>query len=425
MVYQKPVSEKIYYGWIVMAACFACAMMVIGGTFYSYQLFVLPVTEEYGISRAAASYAYIAMLISMAAWSPFIGRLLDKFNPRNVIVTGGIAFALAFTLIALSRELSHMLMVIVFLLGLGVASSGGLAANAVTAKWFMKRRGRALGIVSVTSSAGGFIMVPIVSLLINYYGWRLALIITGWGTALLIGLIAMLFIRNRPTAEHLAVTDEFEPSATQNHEIERTWGFREIIATRNFWLLVFGAGLLMASDQAILTSKYPFMVDIGFTPLQATTVISIMTFSAIAGKLLIGYMADYFDIRHLFALVALFHFLLLAVFLIQPNYWSMLIFASIFGAAVGGIYPVWTTLTAAAFGAPSFGAVFGFMAPFMQIMSIVFVRFIGEVHSRTGSYDLAFQFFIFTVILAAGFIYAMRLPGKQEIGIKRDKPATS
>jgi MFS family permease len=136
-------------------------------------------------------------------------------------------------------------------------------------------------------------------------------------------------------------------------------------------------------------------------------------------------MADYFDIRHLFALVALFHFLLLAVFLIQPNYWSMLIFASIFGAAVGGIYPVWTTLTAAAFGAPSFGAVFGFMAPFMQIMSIVFVRFIGEVHSRTGSYDLAFQFFIFTVILAAGFIYAMRLPGKQEIGIKRDKPATS
>ena len=105
--------------------------------------------------------------------------------------------------------------------------------------------------------------------------------------------------------------------------------------------------------------------------------------------------------------MALFHFLLLAVFLMRPDYWSLLIFVSIFGAAVGGIYPVWSSLTATAFGPASIGSVLGFMAPVMQGLSIIFVSFIGEVHSRTGSYDIAFQGFMATVVMSVFFIYAM------------------
>lgn len=419
----KITTGPFYQGWIVLAACFFCAMLMIGITFYGYQVFVIPVTQEFGVGRATVNYAYIAMLLGVAGWSPFVGRAIDRHPPQYVFVFGALAFASGFTLLSLSHDLMHMFVIIIALVGLGVSSAGGLVANAVVSKWFLKRRGRALGIASVTSSAGGFLMVPLVIWLIEEFGWRQALPILGWGAGLLIMLVALLFIRARPAPKHLEGFDEFEAmeglktgSLSQDKvasEGEATdWTFAKLARERNFWLLILGAGLLLSSDQAIMTSKYPFFIDIGLTPAQAATIISSMTFSAILGKLIIGYLADYFDIRHLFAVVAAFHVGLLAMFLVQPSFASLLGFASFFGAAVGGIYPVWSTLTARAFGAPSFGTVFGLMAPFMQIMAIIFVSFIGEVHSATGNYEFAFYSFLVTSFVSAALIYAMRLPAQ-------------
>lgn len=408
---------SVYQGWIVLAACFFCAMLVIGITFYGYQVFVIPVTQEFGVSRATVSYAYIAMLLGVAGWSPFVGRAIDRLPPQYVFSFGALAFATGFTLLSFSDDLTHMFLIILLLVGLGVSSAGGLVANAVVSKWFMKRRGRALGIASVTSSAGGFVMVPVVIWLIEAYGWRLTLPILGWGAALSIILVSLMFIRARPEQHHLAGFDEFAEASDMPETVSAAsesadWTLPKLARERNFWLLVLGAGLLLASDQAIMTSKYPFFIDIGLSPVQAATIISSMTLSAVAGKLIIGYLADYYDVRHLFAVVAAFHVGLLVMFLWQPGFASLLGFASLFGAAVGGIYPVWSTLTAKAFGAPSFGTVFGLMAPFMQVMAIVFVRFIGEVHSVTGTYDVAFWVFLATSAVASFLIYAMRLPSR-------------
>ncbi len=412
-----PHQGKIYSGWIVLSACFVSAMLIVGATIYSFQLFVIPVTEEFGISRATANNAYISMLVGLALWSPLVGRLLDKFNAKYVIMFGALCFGGAFTLVAVAQNLLVMLVGIFVMLSIAVCSCGGLAGNAVTVRWFQKRRGRALGIMSVTSSVGGAMMVPIVSYLITAYGWRMAMIITGWSVAAIIFILVGLFVRGRPVQTDIDNFDEFDvpeggQESSQESGDDKTMTLKQIVTTRNYWLVAMGCGLLLASDQAVLTSKFPFLVDSGLTVLQATTIISTMTISAVAGKLIIGFMADYFDVRHLFALVALFHFLLLAVFLMRPDYWSLLIFVSIFGAAVGGIYPVWSSLTASAFGPASIGSVLGFMAPVMQGLSIIFVGFIGEVHSQTGAYDVAFQGFMVTVVLSVFFIYAMRVPPK-------------
>lgn len=410
-----------YHGWIVLAACFICSMVIVGGTIYSYQFFVIPITQEYQISRSTVSTAYIALLVGLALWSPFMGRLLDKIPVQYVFVMGGVAYALGYSVIALSQQLWVMVAAIFCLVALAVSCAGGIASNAVTSRWFQKRRGRALGMVSVTSSAGGFVMTPIVVWLLGTQDWRSSLMIVGWATCLIILATALVFIRTKPEARHLAGFDEFDtPNAPANPESqapntginpdEQSWSFKALLRERNFWLLVLGAGLLLGSDQAMLTSKYPFLIDSGLSAAQAATIITSMIFSAVIGKLVIGYMADYFDIRHLFALVAVFHIGLLLVFLGRPGFYGILAFASVFGAAVGGIYPVWTTLTAKAFGTKSIGLVFGFSAPFMQLLSVVFVRFISEVYSVTGSYDPAFIAFLITSFISLMLIYLMRLP---------------
>jgi len=406
-----PRLGTVYSGWIVLSACFVSAMLIVGSTIYSFQLFVIPVTKEFGISRAAANNAYISMLVGLAIWSPLVGRLLDKFDAKYVIMFGALSFGGAFTLVAMAQSLKLMMVGIFVMLSISVCSCGGLAGNTVTVRWFQKRRGRALGIMSVTSSVGGAFMVPVISYLITSYGWRTAMLLTGWSVAMIIFVLVGLFVKGRPVPADINDSDEFDMQGDRSRQDAPTGGktlsLKQIVTTRNYWLVAMGCGLLLASDQAVLTSKFPFLVDSGFSVLQATTIISAMTISAVAGKLIIGFMADYFDVRHLFALVALFHFLLLAVFLMRPDYWGLLIFVSIFGAAVGGIYPVWSSLTATAFGPVSIGSVLGFMAPVMQGLSIIFVGFIGEVHSRTGSYDVAFQGFMVTVVMSVFFIYTM------------------
>ncbi|MEM9705878.1 MAG: MFS transporter [Pseudomonadota bacterium] len=425
---------SVYPGWFVMAACFTCAMLIIGSTLYVFQLFVLPVTEEFSISRADANLAYIALLIGMALWSPFVGRLLDRVSPHILMPAGAGVFFLTFALISISPSPVLMLAIIAAFLGLAVATAGGLAANAVTSRWFLKRRGRALGIVSVASSAGGFAMVPATAALIEAFGWRTALFCIGAGVGVIVALVSFFLIKARPDEDDMANFDEFSgieaslANATPSEDAAadgaarsstaasdggleaKSWSAGALIKERNFWLLALGAGLLLASDQAVLTSQYPFFIDAGFSASQAAAIISAMTFSAIGGKLIVGSLADHIDNRYLFGLVALFHALLLGVYLWQPGFLFLLVFASIFGAAVGGIYPVWSTLTASAFGAASFGGVFGAMAPIMQTLSIIFVRFIGQSYDNTGSYDFAFTAFLGAVVVAFGLIMLMKLP---------------
>jgi sugar phosphate permease len=403
-----------YRGWSVAAGGFLCAMLSVGGSIYIFTLFVLPVVEAFSLSRADANNAMILLMLGMATWSPIIGRLLDTFSARMVMCIAAFLYAAGFLIIGSSSSLVAIGFAIFGPMAMGVSGAGAMAANTVVARWFRRRRGRAIGILAVATSAGGFVMVPIVSKWIEDYGWRNALMITGVGVASLILASVLLLIRDRPRAADLEGFDEFEDSGTgDGAEPEadgEDWGFASLSRSRNFWLLTLGAGLLLASDQAILTSKAPYLRDAGVSAAATATFISAMTLSAIFGKLLVGFLADRFDIRRLFGGVVVCQLALLTVLIVQPDYWVLLGAASIFGMAVGGVYPVWLSLTATVFGARSYGTIMGSMALVMQPISMGAVRFVGEAHDRTGSYDLAFYVFMGMALVAYFLISLISLP---------------
>ena len=408
-------SHGLYPGWIVLAACFLCAMLVIGGSIYIYQLFVLPVTAELGITRGEASYAFIAFLFGIALWSPLIGRLFDRVSARVLMPLGGLAYAAGMIIISQAASPIVMLAAVPTFLGLAMALAGGLAANTITTRWFARRRGRALGIAAIASSAGGFAMLPLVTFLIERFGWRDALLFTGCGAGLIIVLIALVFVRDRPGRALIArygesAAADASPTDASAALGDPLFGFGDIVKTARFWMITLAVGLLLASDQAVLTTQFPYFVDIGFSATQATTIITAMTGSAIIGKLLVGFLAERWDIRWLYVFVALFHALLLGALLLQPGYFAMLAFVSIFGAAVGGIYPVWSVLCSQAFGARSFGTAFGATAMFTQALAIVFVGFINGTFDKTGSYQSAYLAFLGAIVAGVGAIALLRLP---------------
>jgi MFS family permease len=154
----------------------------------------------------------------------------------------------------------------------------------------------------------------------------------------------------------------------------------------------------------------PYFQDLGITLSAASLIVSCMTLSAVVGKLIVGALADRVDLRWLFTGVAIAHIGLLLVYVLQPGYWLLVAFVSAMGIAVGGVYPVWTTMIAWQFGARSFGTVMGAMVIVMKPIAMLALYAVGSVRDHTGSYVQGFEIFILAVCVATILMFALRHP---------------
>lgn len=407
-----------YPGWRVLGGSFICAALAIGFTIYIFGLFVVPVSEEFGISRANANMGMIAIQAGVSLMSPIVGYFMDRHSARKMVVLGGVLFGSALMLASTTSNLVFMLFLIGVPLTFGMAACGVLGANTVVVRWFHVRRGRALGILALSTSVGGILSQPATAFLISSYGWRTALFSIGFFSAICFIAMALLLVRNRPTgrekgyaAEFLSVENSTE-SAPGNKTLslknERIWTHKDLLKNRNFWLLAIGIGLLQASDHALLISQVPYFLDTGLDIQMAALLVSVKALSAMGGKIVVGFLADKIDLRWLFAYVAGSNILLLAVYMAQPSFMVLLCAVALLGVAVGGVFPLWTNLMAWLYGPRSFGSVMGFVTIVNSPLTIASLRFVGEVHDRTGSYVPAFAVYIGVVIVSVVLILMLR-----------------
>ncbi len=410
------IKARIYHGWWIVAAGFICTLLAIGGTTYSFGLFVAPLSEEFGLSRADANGGFIFLLLGFALWAPIVGRLMDRMPARLVMIGGAALFAIGFTVIAMAQSPLIMGLAVLGPVSLGTVACGALASNTLTARWFRAQRGRAMGLLAIATSAGGFIVPPLTALLMTQLGWRAALGVLGLIVFVVVALCVGLLVRDRPSDMGL----ELDGAATGAQSAaappaERSWSIPQLLRSANFWLIAWGTGILLAADQALLASMIPYGVDAGFGAQRAALLVSCLTFSAIFGKLAIGMLADRVDKRWLFTAVAACNLAFLLVLLSGPSFVTLIIACCVIGLAIGGTYPLWMTLTADCFGSASFGVVMGTMNFVVMPFSIASIRFIGEVFDRTGSYQLAFQVFIATAFIATALIWMVRLPRRDAV----------
>lgn len=402
--------RRVFHGWWIVAAGFLCTLLALGSTTYSFGLFVAPMAETFGLSRADANGGFIFLLLGFAIWAPVIGRLLDRLPARRVMTAAALSFGIGFLLIAAAPAPWMMALAIVGPVAFGTVGCGALAANTVTSRWFLRQRGRAMGLLAVSTSAGGFSMPPLIAWLMETFGWRTALAIQGVLVAGLAAAAILWLIRDRPADLGLHLDGAAEDPTVGLGAPPKAvlWRYGPLLRNANFWLLALGAGILLGADQALLATMVPYGLDAGFSASQAALLMSSLTFSAIVGKLIIGALADRVDKRWLFAAVAACNLGFLVVLMSAPSYPVLMLACALIGLAIGGTYPLWMTLTADCFGSASFGSVMGAMNLVVMPFSIIAVRFIGEVYDRTGGYNPAFQVFIGTAVISALLVFAVR-----------------
>jgi sugar phosphate permease len=401
-------GSPVYYGWFVLAASAVCELLVMGATAYAAGLFVLPLQAEFHISRAAANSSVIILYLGASIAAPFIGRLLDRLPIRLVVSAGAIILALAFAGIAATSSLLVMALLLLIPASIAFVALGPLTTQTLTTRWFNRHRGLALGIAAVATSGGGFVVVPLLGLAIQHYGWRQGLFYEGMVVAIIIIVLALTVLRSRPSDVGLENHPESLGAAREAGPV--TVSLSEMFLAGAFWIPSLALAVISGTSQATVITLVPYGVQLGFTPAQATLLISGFSIAAAVTKIGAGLLADRINQRLLLVIAALAMMLSWLALLFSPSYGALLAGACLAGVALGCALPTTAGLIATHFGAQRFGAVMGWTSTLTGILAIVAVLFVGAVFDRSHSYVLAFQVFVglLACLLAATLVFLRR-----------------
>ena len=394
----------MFYGWLIVGAAFVTLCINTGIVFYSFGVFLNALTEHFGWSRAQVSFGFSLVTLCGAAYSPFIGRAVDRFGPRPVQIAGALIMAFGFVLLRGIDTLRQFYLLMGVIVSLGSTGLGNLPSNTAVARWFVRRRGRALGVSTAGISMGGVIFVPLTQWLINRYGWRDAFAVLG----VIIVAVAVppvaLFMRRSPESMGLHPDGVTPPPSGAlidlDQEIERSWTPTQAMRSRNFWLIAAAFALTVMGISATLLHQIPFLRDRGVEAQHASWLLGATAGIGVLGKLGFGALLDRFGHRRViqfcFGLQALGVLCLMA----PTNAVTLTLYVVLYGFAMGGNATLQATVLGECFGRLHYGAIAGRMSPFLVLAQAMGIPLAGAVRDAVGSYIPAFTA-IFIGTLAA------------------------
>src|SRR6185369_14904297 len=190
-------QRRTYQGWRIVAVAFLTHCLNVGCVFYTFGVSFTPLIAEFGWTRAQISWGFSSVSIVGAFYAPFVGRLVDRFGPRPSQLGGAIVLGATFMLLSRVQSLPQYYALMALCVSLGSTLLGPIPSNSAVAGWFLRRRGRALGLATAGISMGGVVFVPLSQALIDHLGWRRAFVALG-ATVIVVGLAPVALLMRKP-----------------------------------------------------------------------------------------------------------------------------------------------------------------------------------------------------------------------------------
>lgn len=411
-------TTGFFYGWWIVATSFVTLFVATGFIFYSYGVFLEPIQAEFGATRFAVALGLTLMNAAMATFSPFLGRFIDTWSIRHVMMIGCLSLGFGFILASRITALWQWYLLIGTMLAFGVCLIGQLSSTALVANWFVRRRGAALGIATTGVSMSGMVMAPVTSYLISHFGWRTTFLIFG---CLALGALLPLvwaFVINRPEDMDLQPDGARRPPLDTDSDIalaaaqpmRPSFSTAATLRNQTFWAITLAIGLNFFAMAATLIHLIEHARDLEITRTQAAYVLTASAGVGVIGKVLFGYVADFVDARLALVMCLGFQAIGTTLLLFADTYTELMAVGAVFGFGMGGVVPLWGSLVGDYFPRPVFGRVMGLMSPCMLPIQASGVPFAGYIHDVTGDYHLAFIVFTVAYIAAALCLMFVRNP---------------
>jgi len=241
-----------YPGWLVpIGACLALGI-VSGLGFWAFGLFVDPLEAEFGWSKSILAGAVSVSMLASGLASPLVGRLVDRFQPRRIILIGTVASVFGYALMAAVQELWQFL-VLTALLAFFRAFIFYVPFTTIITRWFSRSRATAMGIATSGFGIGGLIFLPLTSELLALFGWRTTFVIIAFLVLLVIGGFAAL-VRNDPPRAWTAHQAAPAPVAgvVPDEGLCRFTTLDQIYRAPVFWLMAVGFSMFYFGQWSFL-----------------------------------------------------------------------------------------------------------------------------------------------------------------------------
>ena len=367
---------------VVVACTVGNGVSVTPMVYTVFGLFLIPIATEFGWPRAGVSFVLLIIAIAGAIGYPIVGRMIDRYGARPVILTGNVLFAASVASVSLTEASRIQFYSAYALIGITAAIPSSVMFTKVIAGWFDQRRGLFLGIAGGLGNGIGAALSPLfVYALISSYGWRAGF--QGIGAAIiLIGFpVLYLLLRDPPRGVSRSATEHLEKTAGLS--------LTEALRTSTFWIILAAIALGAGCMTAIFAHVVPMLLDRGVSARQATTVLATFSLVTAGWQIGMGYMLDRIPrpwIAAPFYLLALAGLILLES---TSSYPLLLLSGMLMGLGLGTEYGVLPYFLSRYFGTRHYGAISGSMYGVIVLTQGLTPFLMDLVFDVTGNYDIA------------------------------------
>ncbi|WP_162300108.1 MFS transporter [Kineobactrum sediminis] len=417
------IRARIFYGWVVLGACFVISM-VSGSLFYSRGVFLPAMSDEFGGSRFAVALAFTIAHAGGALSAPFIGRALDLWSARRILLMGTVLVSVGYFLASLAPSILVIYAVFGLILSVGWASISSFSTSKVVVRWFKRRRGLALSLDVAGASVAGIFIPPIAAWLLLNFGWRGGYVILGVVVVIILVPIILLFIKDPSetgdTTDGICAPSPSAGVASPVGEDEKFWSTRELLRSPSFWGIVILFSGMVCVFQGLGLHLYGHLEDSGMGAYEASIVLSVMAALIASGKPLLGWLADLLGPRMSILISLVCQMIGIILFSLAHEKSAFLIAAVIYGFGLSGMAPLRNMALASAFGSQSYGSAYGLMQPLSLPIVLLASPIAGFVYDELGSYVLAFQIFLVILLVTAPMLYFIKSDDRaeQEVAVR-------
>jgi MFS family permease len=391
-----PVSSPNY----IVITAFLSLFALVGFAFYGLPFFFDFMEKEYGWSRTfiTSGNAFGKLLVG-PLFGFIAGWMIDKYGPRRLMIAGILMMGTA--LVGLSFASTPGLFYLFYVFNaLGYVCGGPLPCQVLISRWFDKNRGKAMGIAYLGIGVGGAVAPHMARLLENNFDWHTSLAIMGFlGVAIALPLV--YFIKGASSINNMSVRQETAVP------------IRDILRNRNFYLLGIGSMCAIGVVGGINQHLKLYLSDLQYTQKHAAAIISLVLFSSLGGRLLMGWLADLMPRKYVMILI---YMIVASVipFLLMPDFTGRIyIFAVIFGLGLGGDYMIIPLMAGDLFGVRALGRVMGIILVADGVAEASFPMLLGKMYDTAGSYRLGF--IVLICVALTGALIVSFLPKKKVV----------
>lgn len=413
-------EKRPFYGWNIVAGSFLILAMPFAVIFLSHSIFLRPVTEALGFSATQFSLVFTIVAVSTAAVSPFMGKIIRKYDIKYVMALCGAIVSISFGVLGIAKQLwqFYLLSVVIGVFATGITQ---IPISYIITNWFpSEKKGVATGIAFAGGNLGAFCTILVISNLMPKIGYEKCYFILGSVMFVVTIAVSLFVIKGKPAdiGQLPYGTKETTINVKINKDEEEVMGYTlaEAKASPVFWIYIVAIvllGLVFAGVQMHIPS---YMQSVGHSLQFASMITSLVSIMGILSNVLIGMLLEKAGIKKGMLIIGVFMTLSVVCLLFGKTVAFAILFAIIFGAfiAIASMGPSY--LTSEIFGKKEYGTILGIVIMFFQLGGAIGPTLSGFIYDSTGEYTITWIIFIALLVITFGtFLFAINLANSKNV----------